>query len=150
MALYRQPEKCFLSLLREIRDEVYRLCLLTRHTKRAYFLHPAIPHSLDLAILRICRQIHEESSHILYCENAFVRIVTDLELQATDIAARGVACISSGDNTIRCTKVHPSGIDYNLRLFCDLEHSMPRNGMMKRGISSSVIMSGKTTAPPNS
>jgi hypothetical protein len=114
MALYRQPEKCFLSLPREIRDEVYRLCLLTRHTKRACFLHPAIPHSLDLVILRICRQIHEESSHILYCENAFVRIVTDLKLQATDIAARGVACISSGENTTRCTRVHPSRIDYSL------------------------------------
>jgi len=114
MALNRQPKTCFLALPKEIRDEVYRLCLLTRHTKRASFLHPAIPHSLDLAILRICRQIHDESSYIVYCENAFVRIVTDLKLQATDIAATGVACVSSGEDTTICTRVHPSRIDYDL------------------------------------
>lgn len=114
MALDRQPKTFFLAVPKEIRDEVYRLCLLTRHTKRASFLHPAIPHSLDLAILRTCRQIHEEYSYILYCENAFVRIVTDLNFRANYIAAGGVACITSGEDTTRCTKVHPSRIDYSL------------------------------------
>ena len=109
-----QPTKCFLDLPREIRDEVYHLCLLIRYTKRTLFYHSAIPHSLQLALLQTCGLIHEESSYILYCANKFVRIVTNLEIEATDIAARGVACLTSGENTSLCTRVHPLRIDYDL------------------------------------
>lgn len=93
---------------------VYRFSLLTSHTKRSGFLQPATPHSLPIALLRTCRQVHVESSYILYCENTFVRVTTDLPITAKDIAATGVACVGAGKRIRKCVQSHPCRRDFDL------------------------------------
>ncbi|KAK6501673.1 hypothetical protein TWF481_009502 [Arthrobotrys musiformis] len=73
----------FLALPREIRDEVYKYFVLfdtdpppLPSAERHLYWESLNPVSLDLSILRVNKQIHEEAARILYSQNVFTIKIT--------------------------------------------------------------------------
>jgi hypothetical protein len=76
-----------LDLPRELRDQIYRIALtdpnpfstyVFRYTWRREFESAGaghIPVHFNVALLRTCRQIHEEASSVLYGENTFLMMI---------------------------------------------------------------------------
>ena len=76
-----------LDLPREIRDQIYRE-LLTPRIKRAHKSY-----ELETAILRVNRQMHRESSKVLYEENCWVFFIINFEGFADQLKAQGCPII---------------------------------------------------------
>lgn len=85
-----------LDLPTEVRLEIFRQLLLTKHTKRAVPYQLAIPHTLQPAVLCVCRQFHQEAGHVLYRENVFVHIVTNYRFLGDELKLAGLALITTG------------------------------------------------------
>lgn len=81
----------------EVRLEIFRQLLLTKHTKRAAPYQLAIPHTLQPAVLLVCRQFQQEAGDILYRENVFVQIVTNWRFLSDDLKLAGLASITGGE-----------------------------------------------------
>lgn len=85
-----------LDLPTEVRLEIFRQLLLTKHTKRAAPYQFAFPHTLQPAVLCVCRQFHQEAAHVLYRENVFVHIMTNYRFLDDDLHFAGLASIARG------------------------------------------------------
>lgn len=79
---FQQPRFKFLSLPAEIRIEIYRLVLRqstpVRPGRSSSSYWPDFPLKLSAQLLRTCRQIHAEGLPILYGENTFSIIISNL------------------------------------------------------------------------
>lgn len=80
----------------EVRLEIFRQLLLTKHSKRAAPYQFAFPHTLQPAVLCVCRQFHQEAGHVLYRENVFVHIMTNYRFLGDDLHFAGLASIARG------------------------------------------------------
>lgn len=80
----------------EVRMEVFRRLLLTRHTKRAAPYKSRIPHALQPAILRVCYQFRQEAGDVLYRENVLIHVITNYPKLAYDLEIAGLASIVKG------------------------------------------------------
>lgn len=80
----------------EVRLEIFRQLLLTKHTKRAAPYQLAIPHTLQPAVLCVCRQFQQEAGDVLYRENVFVQIITNYRFLGDDLKLAGLASITRG------------------------------------------------------
>lgn len=82
----------FLSLSPEIRNQIYGYLLSTKYTKRVLILGPECASPIPLVklcpshyyefhttILELNRQVYQEGTSILYCENLFIRLVTNVK-----------------------------------------------------------------------
>ncbi|EPS40842.1 hypothetical protein H072_5269 [Dactylellina haptotyla CBS 200.50] len=76
----------FLRLPRELRDQIYTLVLsfdtpkIPQASANPDFMSEYKHLSLDLSLLRACRQVHDEAAEIFYGHNTFViRVVTQIE-----------------------------------------------------------------------
>lgn len=85
-----------LDLPTEVRLEIFRQLLLTKHTKRAPPYQLAMPHTLQPAVLCVCRQFQQEAGDVLYRENVFVLIVTNYRFLVDDLGLAGLASLSRG------------------------------------------------------
>lgn len=83
-----------LSLPTELRLEIFRHLLLTKHTKRAAPYQPAIPHALQPALLRVCHQFRREAQDVLYRENVFVHIMTNYYHLQADFNNVGLSAVT--------------------------------------------------------
>lgn len=80
----------------EVRLEIFRQLLLTKHTKRAAPYQLALPHTLQPAVLCVCRQFQQEAGDVLYRENVFVLVVTNYRFLVDDLGLAGLASLSRG------------------------------------------------------
>lgn len=90
-----------LDLPTEVRLEIFRQLLLTKHTKRAAPYQLALPHTLQPAVLCVCRQFQQEAGDVLYRENVFVLIVTNYRFLVDDLGLAGLASLSRGGAALR-------------------------------------------------
>ena len=67
----QQPDSVFLSLPLETRLRIYEYIFIGKPQVVPYYKPPG-PHPLPPAILRTCKQIHNEASPILYSKNTFL------------------------------------------------------------------------------
>ena len=80
----------------EVRMEIFRLLLLTKHTRRAAPYQPATCHALQPAILRVCYQFRQEAGDVLYRENIFVHVTTNYALLEYDLRTAGLCALVRG------------------------------------------------------
>lgn len=85
-----------LALPIEVRLGIFRQLLLTKHNKRAAPYQLAIPHTLQPAVLCVCRRFQREAGDVLYRENVFVHILTNYSLLSEDLRCTGLASITCG------------------------------------------------------
>ncbi|MCJ1468211.1 hypothetical protein MMC07_006839 [Pseudocyphellaria aurata] len=83
-----------LELPIEVRFGIFRQLLLTKHSKRATPYQLAIPHTLQPAVLCVCRQFQREAGDVLYRENVFVHIITNYCFLGEDLRRVGLASIT--------------------------------------------------------
>ena len=67
---YNETKPGFLSLPKEIRDQIYRVMLVTERSLD--FAKPCIGFRRSSQLLATCRQIYQEARHLLYSENKFI------------------------------------------------------------------------------